>query len=776
MRTDNAELSSEASRPTQNADRPVRRATVAIVMANYNHAQYLDESLAGIRAQTRPADEIILIDDASTDQSVEIIRKFAHGDPRIRLLSNATRLGVQGAIARALPLVTAEYFVWTAADDRLLPRFLERSMAALERHPQAGLCFSETTELRDGTGEVVRFATEPSIDHIFSLRDLPEYLKPQDVVKRMERAYLPIAANTVVVKRDALLALQDYRHELEWYADSFAYTVIALRHGACVVADTLALIRATPGSYSRGMHDPARQRVVLTNMLGLLARPEYRDVRRIFKACPSNFSPAGPLMLRVQAQSARDWDLLVPYFWWKLREYKRGHRLTWLQTLPHLVKRVLSTPQLIALQRQFERLQGDRDRLASEVHQLKASRDGLANTLASERKRYVSESVVLEEYRKMLQAAGVSTPSGSSDCDPLQTPAENFSEMVAEVERADPIYAPSKFWEHYNALNLEQFAEHGLANFKLTANQNYHSFTPTSLFDAKVRQLIKWWRASPTLKPLLFALETAYARSSKPGALLTQQAFLGFTTQRMQVYRAFVVLVWLYSRSVDKFGVLSRLEEPVLGNPIRVRSGAKLVSQDLATSSREFNAIMGQIAERRKDGHPLVVGELGAGYGRLAHVFLEMAACRYMIVDIPPALGVAQWYLSNLFPERRIFRFRPFDSFAQIADELANCDIAFFTPNQLAKFPDRHFDVLISVSSLHEMRFAQISHYLELIARVTKEYVYLKQYRRYLNPYDSMVVEREIYRLPGAWETIIDRQEAVYTDFFELMLRRTDTH
>jgi putative sugar O-methyltransferase len=169
------------------------------------------------------------------------------------------------------------------------------------------------------------------------------------------------------------------------------------------------------------------------------------------------------------------------------------------------------------------------------------------------------------------------------------------------------------------------------------------------------------------------------------------------------------------------------------------------------------------------------VGELGAGYGRLAHVFLEMAACRYVIADIPPALGVAQWYLSNLFPDRRIFRFRPFDTFAQIADELASCDIAFFTPNQLAQFPDRYFDVLISISSLHEMRFDQISHYLELIARVTKEYVYLKQYRRYLNPYDNILVEREVYRLPGAWETIIDRQEAIYSDFFELMLRRTET-
>ena len=316
------------------------RSTVAVVMSNFNHARYLEESLGGICAQTRPADEIFVIDDASSDHSVSIIEKYAGQYPTIRFLRNETRLGVQGAISRVLPLVQADYLVWTSADDRLLPDFLQKSMAVLERHPQAGLCFSETAELKGDSGVVVRFAAEPSVAHIFDLADLPEYMARRDIERRMKRAYLPIAANTVVVRRDALQALGSYPHQLEWHADYLAYYAIALKHGACAVPETLALIRATPGSYSQAMREPARQRAVLAAMLDLLARHPYRDIRKAFRRCPSNFSPWGTQMLKLLLRRPGDWDLLVPYLAWKVREYKRGNGLTWWQAVHSLSRRL----------------------------------------------------------------------------------------------------------------------------------------------------------------------------------------------------------------------------------------------------------------------------------------------------------------------------------------------------------------------------------------------------------------------------------------------------
>ena len=87
--------------------------------------------------------------------------------------------------------------------------------------------------------------------------------------------------------------------------------------------------------------------------------------------------------------------------------------------------------------------------------------------------------------------------------------------------------------------------------------------------------------------------------------------------------------------------------------------------------------------------------------------------------DIPPALYISQWYLTTLFPERRAFRFRRFDTFEEIENEFSESDFAFFTPNQLTKFPSGYFDVFATISSIHEMRRDQISHYMAFMGRTS---------------------------------------------------------
>ncbi len=768
-------------------------------MANYNHARFLPEALSGIRSQTRSPDQAIIVDDGSDDHSIEIIERFCADNPAVLFVRNARNLGVHPSISRALSLVTTDYLVWTAADDRLLPQFLEKSMAALERHPQAGLCLSETTQLLGTSGSILRFATEPSVRHIFELTDLAEFSAPPELAKRMRRAYLPIASNTVVVKREALLGLGGYDQQLKWFADSFAYTVIALRYGACVVAETLAVIRTAADSYSSGMHDRAKQSKVLQRMLDILASREYRDVRRIFRTCPSVFSPGWNLMLRVQLGSVRDWDLFLPYLIWRIREYKRGHGLNWFGMIAHLFDRLplirefrrleaalkaeqaahaAHKTQLQKLEAKCKALTADASRLHGLSAQLQAERDGFANALQELRIDYEATKASAEQSERRLHIVSVATapettPVGGMNGDQVEPPKITVLAMMDEMKASDPIYAPSKFWQHFNEINVNQLASAGFNNFKLTANLNYHNFAPRNLFDAKVRRLVRLWRQSPTLKPLLASIEDGLVRMGGNEALRTQQAVLGFSNKRMFHYKIFVALLWVYSRSVDHLRVLHRLREPELGNPIRVLYEDQLISQDLATSSREFNAIMGAIPQDRRGSAALTIGELGAGYGRLAHVFAESTPCRYIIFDIPPALGVAQWYLGGLFPKRRIFRFRHFSKFSDIAAELERSEIAFFTPNQIALFPDRYFDLFISISSLHEMRVPQIEHYLAQLSRLAARFIYLKQYYRYVNPYDNLLVERSAYRLPEAWQPIFEKTEAVYADFFELMLKRT---
>lgn len=367
------------------------RQTVTVIMSNYNQARYLHQSLGAICNQSRPPDKILVIDDGSSDGSVDIIRGWEAARRNLRLIRNKRNIGLQASIRRALPLVTTDCLAWAAADDLLLSDFIDASMALMERYPQAGLCFSELTVLRGDSGIVQPFSQEPSVAHVYDLSDLPEYLSPRAVAARMKRSYFPPTSNTVVVRKQALMACGGFRAPLQWHSDSFAYNVVAARYGACVVAKTLALLRAREESYSAsGMHTPHLQRPVLEAMLDLIRSDAYSDIRRLFRAAPSFYSVWGLSIIPLMARRPSMWPTMVAYSAWKIREYKRGHRITWARTAVHVVRRLLASlafrigvgPVMLTspfrFRRNFNRIREERDALAGECARLNSENDARA--------------------------------------------------------------------------------------------------------------------------------------------------------------------------------------------------------------------------------------------------------------------------------------------------------------------------------------------------------------------------------------------------------------
>ncbi|MGZ5234420.1 MAG: putative sugar O-methyltransferase, partial [Burkholderiales bacterium] len=234
-------------------------------------------------------------------------------------------------------------------------------------------------------------------------------------------------------------------------------------------------------------------------------------------------------------------------------------------------------------------------------------------------------------------------------------------------------------------------------------------------------------------------------------------------------YRWLMGMLWDYVSAHDQLGLVETLNEPRLGSPLEIHLGRKLVSQDLAHSILECNSIFGQIPDGWQNRN-WRIAEVGAGYGRLAHVMLEAARCQYVVFDIPPSLYVSQWYLSELFPDKRIFRFRHFERFEDIAQELTSADIAFFSANQIELVPNSYFDLTINISSLHELTPEQIDNMLSQIYRVTGQYVYLKQYKEYINPYDQLRLLEDRYKVAPGWRYRYYRDDAVNSRFFETLI------
>lgn len=111
---------------------------VTVLTATYNGARFLSHTLDSILGQTFTDFEYIIIDDASTDESPQILQTYAQKDDRIRLVRNAQNLNPAGALNRGLEAARGEFVAILDHDDLALPERLARQVAFLDAHVDIG--------------------------------------------------------------------------------------------------------------------------------------------------------------------------------------------------------------------------------------------------------------------------------------------------------------------------------------------------------------------------------------------------------------------------------------------------------------------------------------------------------------------------------------------------------------------------------------------------------------------------------------------------------------
>ena len=116
---------------------PLVAPRVSVIMAVYNGARYLQEAIESILSQTFSDFEFVIINDGSTDGSVDIVKSYA--DPRIVLLENESNIGLTCSLNRGIQCSRGELIARQDADDVSLPERLARQVAYLDEHPEVGL-------------------------------------------------------------------------------------------------------------------------------------------------------------------------------------------------------------------------------------------------------------------------------------------------------------------------------------------------------------------------------------------------------------------------------------------------------------------------------------------------------------------------------------------------------------------------------------------------------------------------------------------------------------
>ncbi len=123
---------------------------VSIGVPVYNGARYLRNALDSILAQTYRDFELVISDNASTDETEAICREYAERDSRVRYYRSPKNRGITWNFREVVQRCRGEVFMWLACDDVLAPEYVERCLQALQRDASVVLCYSACCEINEG--------------------------------------------------------------------------------------------------------------------------------------------------------------------------------------------------------------------------------------------------------------------------------------------------------------------------------------------------------------------------------------------------------------------------------------------------------------------------------------------------------------------------------------------------------------------------------------------------------------------------------------------------
>ena len=203
---------------------------VTVLLAVHNGERHLRASIRSVLAQTFEDFELLVVDDASTDGTREILDAFA--EPRMRILTNTENLGLTRSLNRGLREARGRYVARQDADDLSDPPRLARQVALLERRPELALVATQYRRI-DDSGEVE------------SAREVPT----EAVDIRWRLLFLnAFTHSSVTFRRDVVLALSGYDETYSYAQDYDLWSRIAATHEVAALPESLVCYRRTADS------------------------------------------------------------------------------------------------------------------------------------------------------------------------------------------------------------------------------------------------------------------------------------------------------------------------------------------------------------------------------------------------------------------------------------------------------------------------------------------------------------------------------------------------
>lgn len=253
--------------------------TISAVIPCYNCGPYLAETLSSVRTQTRPVLEVIVVDDASTDDSAAVASRFTEVQV-VRLPRNS---GISCARNAGLLAARGDLIAWLDADDIWEPDHLATVAGLLEQYPSAGVAFSLTRGF--GVSQRVWEAALPALEPVDAF-----WQSWQQTIAQM---------STCVVRREQIAALQGFDPTIRNVEDFEFFLRLARKYPFVCTHQITARYRKHPGSASR--------QVIFSRM------QEYGTRARVLEAARRTETPE--FVARLESEWRRAWDTRLQEAW-----------------------------------------------------------------------------------------------------------------------------------------------------------------------------------------------------------------------------------------------------------------------------------------------------------------------------------------------------------------------------------------------------------------------------------------------------------------------------
>ncbi len=280
----------------------------SFIMPNFNYSQYLGTAIQAILNQTFTNFEIIFVDDASTDNSLEVLNTYQKKDSRIRLIQHKKNQGVIAAVHTGVEAARGKYITFSSSDDIHLPTFLEKNVQALEDNPEAGLSFSEFATFNSKMPtEITRvWNAQSNQSGVLDTKQLMHAIK-------MHRFW--IAGNTVLCRKDLFLQAGGFQSKFYSLTDWFLLLKIAFLHKAYFIPEVLGALRVHDASYST--HESIEnKKLAWNNIMSELSERKNAFLKHAFVRSHIFNTFGFPFF---------DYAIKSPKAWWFFKQYTYKH-------------------------------------------------------------------------------------------------------------------------------------------------------------------------------------------------------------------------------------------------------------------------------------------------------------------------------------------------------------------------------------------------------------------------------------------------------------------